>query len=128
LPADRHRALLGDRIAFVPQEPLSALNPVLTIGQQFGEHLKRLGISRRERLARAASLLDEVRLPDPAALLRRYPFQLSGGMCQRVLLALAFASDPALIVADEPTTALDVSTQRISSPCCAACRHRAARE
>ena len=111
LEPDRHRALLGDRIAFVPQEPLSALNPVLTIGQQFAEHLKRLGIERRDRGARAAALLAEVKLPDPEALLQLYPFQLSGGMCQRVLLALAFASDPALIIADEPTTALDVSTQ-----------------
>jgi peptide/nickel transport system ATP-binding protein len=111
LTQERHRALLGDRIAFVPQEPLSALNPVLTIGQQFAEHLQRLGIARRERRARAAALLQEVRLPDPESLLRRYPFQLSGGMCQRVLLAFAFASDPALIIADEPTTALDVSTQ-----------------
>jgi peptide/nickel transport system ATP-binding protein len=111
LTPERHRALLGDRIAFVPQEPLSALNPVLTIGQQFAEHLQRLGVARRARRARAAALLDEVRLPDPDSLLQRYPFQLSGGMCQRVLLALAFASDPALIVADEPTTALDVSTQ-----------------
>jgi peptide/nickel transport system ATP-binding protein len=111
LSQDRHRALLGDRIAFVPQEPLSALNPVLTIGQQFAEHLKRLGVARRDRHARAAALLAEVKLPEPDALLQRYPFQLSGGMCQRVLLALAFASDPELIVADEPTTALDVSTQ-----------------
>jgi peptide/nickel transport system ATP-binding protein len=111
LTPERHRALLGDRIAFVPQEPLSALNPVLTVGQQFAEHLQRLGIARRERRTRAISLLQEVRLPDPEALLRRYPFQLSGGMCQRVLLAFAFASDPALIIADEPTTALDVSTQ-----------------
>jgi dipeptide transport system ATP-binding protein len=107
----RHRALLGNRIAFIPQEPLSSLNPVLTVGQQFTEHLKRLGIHRRDRRDRAAALLAEVRLPDPATLLELYPFQLSGGMCQRVLLALAFASDPELIVADEPTTALDVSTQ-----------------
>jgi peptide/nickel transport system ATP-binding protein len=111
LPPERHRALLGDRIAFVPQEPLSSLNPVLTIGQQFDEHLRRLGVARRERRQRAAALLAEVRLSDPAELLGRYPFQLSGGMCQRVLLALAFASDPELIVADEPTTALDVTTQ-----------------
>src|SRR6266852_614527 len=66
LPPDRHRALLGDRIAFVPQEPLSSLNPVLTIGQQFDEHLKRLGVGRRTRRGRATSLLAEVRLPDPA--------------------------------------------------------------
>src|SRR5258708_17256175 len=111
LPPDRHRALLGDRIAFVPQEPLSSLNPVLTVGQQFDEHLRRLGIGRRARRARATALLAEVRLPNPAQLLNAYPFQLSGGMCQRVILALAFASDPELIIADEPTTALDVTTQ-----------------
>jgi peptide/nickel transport system ATP-binding protein len=111
LPASAHRALLGDRIAFIPQEPLTALNPVLTVGQQFGEHLARLGVPRPERRERAAAALAEVRLDDPASLLDRYPFQLSGGMCQRVLIAVAFASNPALIVADEPTTALDVTTQ-----------------
>ncbi len=108
---ERRRALLGDRIAFIPQEPLTALNPVLTIGQQFGEHLARLGVKRSERRARAAAELASVRLRDPERLLDRYPFQLSGGMCQRVLIAMAFASDPALVVADEPTTALDVMTQ-----------------
>ena len=108
---DQHRALLGDRIAFIPQEPLSALNPVLTIGRQFGEHLARLGIPRHARRAKASAALAEVRLRDPEAVLDSYPFQLSGGMCQRVLIAMAFASNPALIVADEPTTALDVTTQ-----------------
>jgi peptide/nickel transport system ATP-binding protein len=111
LPPEHKRALLGNRIAFIPQEPLSALNPVLTIGQQFDEHLARLGAKRRERRARATRALGEVRLTHPEALLDRYPFQLSGGMCQRVLIAMAFASDPALIIADEPTTALDVTTQ-----------------
>ena len=105
------RALLGDRIAFIPQEPLTALNPVLTIGRQFGEHMERLGVPRAARRDRIVQALTDVRLRDPAALLELYPFQLSGGMCQRVLIAMAFASDPALIVADEPTTALDVSTQ-----------------
>jgi peptide/nickel transport system ATP-binding protein len=105
------RALLGDRIAFIPQEPLTALNPVLTIERQFGEHLERLGVPVGERRARIVAALGEVRLREPARLLARYPFQLSGGMCQRVLIAMAFASRPALIVADEPTTALDVSTQ-----------------
>jgi peptide/nickel transport system ATP-binding protein len=111
LEAEPLRALLGDRIAFIPQEPLTALNPVLTIGQQFGEHLERLRVPRGLRLDRIVSALTDVRLRDPAALLDLYPFQLSGGMCQRVLIAMAFASEPALIVADEPTTALDVSTQ-----------------
>ncbi|HEX9466652.1 MAG TPA: ABC transporter ATP-binding protein [Alphaproteobacteria bacterium] len=109
-PAE-HRSLLGDRIAFIPQEPLSALNPVLTIAQQFGEHLARLGVPARLRRAKIAADLAEVRLRDPEAILDCYPFQLSGGMCQRVLIAMAFASNPALIVADEPTTALDVTTQ-----------------
>jgi peptide/nickel transport system ATP-binding protein len=109
--AHERRALLGRRIAFVPQEPLSALNPVLTIGQQFAEHLARLHVPQRQRRTRAVAWLDAVHLPEPAATLRRYPHELSGGQCQRVLIAMAFSSEPALIVADEPTTALDVITQ-----------------
>ena len=109
-PAAR-RALLGRQIAFIPQEPLSALNPLLPVGRQFGEHLARLGVPRGQRAARAATWLDAVHLPSPAALLRRYPHELSGGQCQRVLIAMAFSSEPSLIVADEPTTALDVITQ-----------------
>ena len=112
LPPDRHRALLGKDIAFIPQEPMTALNPVLTIGQQFSEHLARLGHGgERARRDMAAAQMSAVRLPDPAALLDRYPHQLSGGMCQRVLTAMAFAGDPALLIADEPTTALDVTIQ-----------------
>jgi peptide/nickel transport system ATP-binding protein len=105
------RKLLGERIAFIPQEPLTALNPVLTIGQQFDEHLKRLGVPQAIRRGRIIEALGSVRLREPEALIAHYPFQLSGGMCQRVLIAMAFASKPALIIADEPTTALDVSTQ-----------------
>ncbi len=109
LPDASLRGLLGDRIAFIPQEPLTALNPLLTVRDQFGEHLARLGVPKEQRERRMAEALAEVKLGD--AVLSRHPFQLSGGMCQRVLIALAFSSHPALVVADEPTTALDVSTQ-----------------
>ncbi|MGE0734119.1 MAG: dipeptide ABC transporter ATP-binding protein [Alphaproteobacteria bacterium] len=105
------RDMLGREIGFIPQEPLSALNPVLTIGEQFGEHLGRLGVPARDRRKTAIEKLSEVRLPHPADILRRYPHQLSGGQCQRVLIAMAFSGNPRLVVADEPTTALDVITQ-----------------
>jgi peptide/nickel transport system ATP-binding protein len=112
MPAETRRELLGREIAFVPQEPLSGLNPVLTIGQQIDEHLARLNVgNRRERRARALEMLAAVHLPRPADLLGKYPHQLSGGMCQRVLIAMAFASRPKLLIADEPTTALDVTIQ-----------------
>jgi peptide/nickel transport system ATP-binding protein len=112
MQAARRRSLLGRDIAFIPQEPLTALNPVLTIGTQMDEHFVHLGIEqRRERHARAVSALRAVHLPDAETLLQRYPHELSGGMCQRVLIAMAFASRPRLVVADEPTTALDVTIQ-----------------
>ncbi len=108
----QRRALLGREIAFIPQEPMQALNPGLTIGRQMESHLARLGTTpRRGRRDHAAALLDEVGLQDPRNVLTRYPHQLSGGMLQRVLIALAFAGAPRLVVADEPTTALDVSIQ-----------------
>jgi peptide/nickel transport system ATP-binding protein len=105
------RALLGREIAFIPQEPLSALNPVLTIRAQFDEHLARIGVAARDRRDRMLAAFDAVHLQHGAELLARYPHQLSGGMCQRVLIALAFASKPKLVIADEPTTALDVTIQ-----------------
>ncbi len=110
-PAPAVRALLGRRIAFIPQEPAAALDPVRTIGWQWRQHLGRIGVARGEQRERSLAALAEVGLRDPAGVLGRYPHQLSGGECQRVLIALAFASSPALLVADEPTTALDVTTQ-----------------
>jgi peptide/nickel transport system ATP-binding protein len=104
--------LLGREIAFIPQEPLSALNPVLTVGQQMREHLTRIGIpSGKTWRDWALAEFDAVHLPHGAALLDKYPHQLSGGMCQRILIAMAFASKPRLLIADEPTTALDVTIQ-----------------
>lgn len=110
-PASR-MALLGREIAFIPQEPLSALNPVLTIGQQMKEHLTRLGIpAGRHWKEWALEEFEAVHLPHGSNLLDKYPHQLSGGMCQRILIAMAFASKPRLLIADEPTTALDVTIQ-----------------
>jgi peptide/nickel transport system ATP-binding protein len=111
MDGEARRALLGRDIAFIPQEPLSALNPVLTIARQFDEHLARIGVAARERRDTMLAAFDAVHLPRPAELLTRYPHQLSGGMCQRVLIAFAFASKPKLVIADEPTTALDVTIQ-----------------
>ncbi|MBE7375704.1 dipeptide ABC transporter ATP-binding protein [Pseudomonas lopnurensis] len=111
LPAERHRQSLGSRIAFIPQEPMGALNPVLTIGRQLIEHLQRLGTPAAACRERAIELLEQVCLPRPATLLGHYPFELSGGMCQRVMIAMAFAGRPQLVVSDEATTALDVSSQ-----------------
>ena len=111
MPADDHRRLLRARIAFIPQEPTTALNPVLTIGQQLQEHLLQLGVAKDEWRERATEMLAEVRIHEPAQVLDKYAFQLSGGMCQRVMIAMAFAGDPQLVVSDEATTALDASTQ-----------------
>jgi peptide/nickel transport system ATP-binding protein len=102
----------GNRIGIVFQDPLTSLNPTMTIGDQVGEPLRiHRGASARAARVRAAELLGLVGLPAPARQLGRYPHELSGGMRQRVSLATALACDPALLIADEPTTALDVTTQ-----------------
>jgi len=107
------RALLGVRIAFIPQDPTTSLNPVRRIGDQIGAVLRhRLGLDRGAARARALALLGEVAIRDPARVIALYPHEISGGMRQRILIAIAFAARPHLVVADEPTTALDVTVQR----------------
>jgi len=101
----------GGEIGFVFQEPMSSLNPVLTIGSQIEETLRVHGMARTAARDRALELLDLVHVPDPHVRVRDYPHQLSGGLRQRVLIALALACSPPLVIADEPTTALDATIQ-----------------
>ena len=113
LPPTRMRDLLGVRIALIPQDPLTSLNPARRIGGQLTDGLRlRAGLSRAAALATALELLNDVHIHDPQRVLRSYPHELSGGMRQRVLIAQAFSLKPQVIIADEPTTALDVTVQK----------------
>lgn len=106
------RKVRGDRIGVIFQDPMSALHPMLTIERQLTEHLRtHRSLDRSDARERAIELLNQVQLPDPAGSLRSYPHQFSGGMRQRIAIAIALACDPSLLIADEPTTALDVTVQ-----------------
>ncbi len=112
MPARARRRIAGKDIAMIFQEPMSSLNPCFTVGFQIGEALKtHLRLGRAERGKRAIELLEEVGIPDPQRRIRAFPHQLSGGMSQRIMIAMALACRPKLLIADEPTTALDVTIQ-----------------
>ena len=106
------RRIRGREISMVSQDPMASMSPILTIGTQMTEVMTRhLDIGRREAFTRAGDLLEKVGIPDPGRRLGQYPFEFSGGMQQRVVIATALSCDPMMLIADEPTTALDVTTQ-----------------
>jgi len=113
LPPKQRRAKIGAKVALIPQDPLTALNPSRRVGPQITDRLVDiLGWKRKEAEDRAVELLDEVHIQSPERVMKSYPHELSGGMRQRILIASAFAAEPKLIIADEPTTALDVTVQK----------------
>jgi peptide/nickel transport system ATP-binding protein len=112
LPWSRLRRILGKTVALIPQSPTASLNPVMTVGQQIGESLKlHRGITGHAVRRLGLELLSSVGIPEASRRLDEYPHQMSGGMCQRVMIAIALAGEPKLLIADEPTTALDVTIQ-----------------
>jgi peptide/nickel transport system ATP-binding protein len=112
MPEDEMRRVRGNRISMIFQEPMTSLNPAYTVGDQIAEAVRlHEGLSRRDATARAVEMLDAVGIPDPQRRVHEYPHQFSGGMRQRVMIAMALACKPDVLIADEPTTALDVTVQ-----------------